>query len=182
MRLGDVYPVMAQLANGNWVVVLGALDAEGGDGTGEPQGPAVNILDPLADHPEPFTVTKEAFCTKWQGDAVVLKRSRQLGENQPAFGLRWFLPELFRERRLFMDVGIAAIFLYALGLVTPIFFQLIIDKVLVHESYMTLYVLAAGAALGLAFDALFTFLRRYYCSTRPTRSTSGSPPKRSAIC
>ncbi|MBV8524263.1 MAG: peptidase domain-containing ABC transporter [Acetobacteraceae bacterium] len=162
--LRDAYPVMAQLANGNWVVVLGALERpHGSAGMGGADGneAAVSVLDPLADHPEPFPVTREAFCAKWQGDAVVVKRSRQLGENPPAFGVRWFIPELLRERRLFMDVGIAAIFLYALGLVTPIFFQLVIDKVLVHESYTTLYVLAAGAALGLAFDALFTFLRRY---------------------
>ncbi|MGY3104439.1 ABC-type bacteriocin/lantibiotic exporter with double-glycine peptidase domain [Bradyrhizobium sp. LM6.9] len=51
--------------------------------------------------------------------------------------------------------------LYALGLVVPIFFQLVIDKVLVHESFTTLYVLAAGAAVALVFDAIFGFLRRY---------------------
>ena len=51
--------------------------------------------------------------------------------------------------------------LYGLGLALPIFFQLVIDKVLVHESFTTLYVLAAGAAAALTFDALFNFLRRY---------------------
>ena len=51
--------------------------------------------------------------------------------------------------------------LYALGLVVPIFFQLVIDKVLVHESFTTLYVLAIGVAIALVFDAVFTFLRRY---------------------
>ena len=63
------------------------------------------------------------------------------------FGFRWFIPELLREWRLFADVAVAAILLYALGLVVPIFFQLVIDKVLVHESFTTLYVLAAGAAV-----------------------------------
>src|SRR5204862_514722 len=48
-----------------------------------------------------------------------------------------------------------------LGLALPIFFQLVIDKVLVHESFTTLYVLAAGAAGALAFDSIFNFLRRY---------------------
>ena len=78
-----------------------------------------------------------------------------------AFGLRWFVPELLRQWRLFADVAIAAILLYALGLALPIFFQLVIDKVLVHESFTTLYVLAAGAAAALTFDAIFNFLRRY---------------------
>src|SRR5690606_7300484 len=44
---------------------------------------------------------------------------------------------------------------------TPIFFQLVIDKVLVHQSYATLTVLTIGIAIALVFDAAFTFLRRY---------------------
>ncbi len=56
---------------------------------------------------------------------------------------------------------VCALLLYALGLALPIFFQLVIDKVLVHESFTTLYVLAAGATAALAFEAIFGFLRRY---------------------
>ena len=56
---------------------------------------------------------------------------------------------------------VAAFVLYALGLATPIFFQLVIDKVLVHQSYATLTVLTVGIAVALVFDAAFTFLRRY---------------------
>ena len=82
-------------------------------------------------------------------------------DSQKAFGFRWFIPELLHEWRLFVDVAVAAILLYALGLALPIFFQLVIDKVLVHESFTTLYVLAAGAAAALMFDAIFSFLRRY---------------------
>src|SRR4029078_9706977 len=54
-----------------------------------------------------------------------------------------------------------AILLYGLGLITPIFFQLGIDKALVHESFSTLYVFAADAIVALVFDSIFTFLRRY---------------------
>ena len=42
-----------------------------------------------------------------------------------------------------------------------IFFQLVIDKVLVHQSYATLTVLTIGIAIALVFDAAFSFLRRY---------------------
>ena len=41
------------------------------------------------------------------------------------------------------------------------FLQLVIDKVLVHESFTTLYVLAGGATGALIFEAIFNFLRRY---------------------
>jgi ATP-binding cassette subfamily B protein len=64
---------------------------------------------------------------------------------------------------------LAALVLYGLGLAVPIFSQLVIDKVLVHETYATLYVLAGGVTLALVFDAAFMFLRRYlllYASNR----------------
>ena len=60
------------------------------------------------------------------------------------------MPELLRQRHLFRDVAIAAFVLYGLGLTVPIFFQLVIDKVLVHESYATLTVLTIGIAIALA--------------------------------
>jgi ATP-binding cassette subfamily B protein len=92
---------------------------------------------------------------------VLVKRNFRLSDDDQPFGLRWFIPELARQRGLFGDVAVAAFVLYALGLATPIFFQLVIDKVLVHESYATLTVLTIGIAIALVFDAVFTFLRRY---------------------
>ncbi|MBO4221497.1 ABC transporter transmembrane domain-containing protein [Bradyrhizobium neotropicale] len=154
-RLGEAYPALLRLSNGNWIVVLAA--GQGADGA-----EAVSVFDPLAERrDEPLIVDRVTFCARWGGDAILIKRERLASDHRPAFGLRWFIPELARQWRLFVDVAIAAIMLYALGLATPIFFQLVIDKVLVHESFTTLYVLAAGATAALAFDAIFGFLRRY---------------------
>ncbi len=154
-RLGEAYPALLRLSNGNWIVVLAA--GQGADGA-----EAVSVFDPLAERrDEPLIVDRDTFCARWSGDAILIKRERLASDHRPAFGLRWFIPELARQWRLFVDVAIAAIMLYALGLATPIFFQLVIDKVLVHESFTTLYVLAAGATAALAFDAIFGFLRRY---------------------
>ena len=154
MRLGQAYPALARLANGNWIVVAAA----GKNAAGEE---AVEVFDPLAERPEPLVVTKAVFCENWGGEVVVAKRSRALPGTPRPFGFGWFTPELLRQRRLFAEVAIAALMLYALGLVVPIFFQLVIDKVLVHESFTTLYVLAIGVAIALVFDAIFSFLRRY---------------------
>jgi ATP-binding cassette subfamily B protein len=154
LQLGEAYPALAQLANDNWVVVLAA----GKDPTGEE---FVRIFDPLAEQPEPLVIAKATFVRHWRGNVILIKRDRALSTSPTPFGFRWFIPELFRERRLFRDVAVAAVLLYGLGLITPIFFQLVIDKVLVHESFTTLYVLAAGATVALLFDAIFGFLRRY---------------------
>lgn len=154
-RLGEAYPALVRLTNGNWIVVLGA-------GRGPNDAEALSVFDPLAERQdEPVIVDKDVFCTRWSGDAILIKRNRLASDGRTTFGLRWFVPELLRQWRLFADVAVAAILLYALGLALPIFFQLVIDKVLVHESFTTLYVLAAGATAALAFDAMFGFLRRY---------------------
>jgi len=154
-QLGEAYPALVRLANGNWIIVSGAGEGPGGE-------EQVSVIDPLAvrQH-EPLVVGKDRFCANWLGEVILIKRNRGHSGSQQSFGFRWFIPELFREWRLFRDVAVAAILLYALGLALPIFFQLVIDKVLVHESFTTLYVLAAGAAGALVFDSIFNFLRRY---------------------
>ena len=151
VQLRNAYPVIVLLTNGNWVVVVGASD----DGT------AVQLFDPLAFRAEPLLVGRDKFSAMWTGEALLVKRGRRAPKAGSRFNFRWFIPELMREWRLFADVAIAALLLYALALVTPIFFQLVIDKVLVHESYSTLYVLAGGVAVALVFEAAFSFLRRY---------------------
>lgn len=153
--LGDAYPVLAELKNGNWVVIVGATPGEAaGSGT-------IKVLDPLAARPELLLLTQRQFGASWQGTVVLLKRNFRMSDADQPFGFRWFIPELVRQRSLFRDVALAAFVLYALGLVTPMFFQLVIDKVLVHESYATLTVLTIGVAVALVFDAAFTFLRRF---------------------
>ncbi len=153
LQLGQAYPVLAELDNGNWVIVTGVSEGEGER--------ALRILDPLSHRPEPLILTREQVTAHWKGSTVFLKRKFRLSDENQPFGFRWFLPEIARQRGLFRDVAVAAFVLYGLGLATPIFFQLVIDKVLVHESYATLAVLTAGIVIALVFDATFTFLRRY---------------------
>jgi ATP-binding cassette subfamily B protein len=154
MRLGQAYPALVRLDNGNWVVVLGAeRDAAGVE--------TLRLYDPLAAAPGFISVTLKNFRQRWRGELILVKRSYSLTEPEQPFGLRWFIPEVWRQRRLFVDVAVAVVFLYAIGLATPIFFQLVIDKVLVHDSYSTLLVLTVGVGVALLFDALFVFLRRY---------------------
>jgi subfamily B ATP-binding cassette protein HlyB/CyaB len=154
LNLGQAYPALANLENGNWVVVLGC-------GRDEDGAPTVYVFDPLAERSEPLVLGEEKFCASWHGEILLLKKDNTKSDDSPKFGFRWFVPELLREKRIFGDVAISAILLYALGLIIPIFFQLVIDKVLVHETFTTLYVLAAGAVIALIFDAIFGFLRRY---------------------
>lgn len=152
-QLGEAFPVLAELENGNWVVIASVAS--------RPDGQSVRVLDPLSSRAEYLNLNHEQFSRSWSGTVILIKRDyRLLAEDQP-FGWRWFFPEIVRQRALFRDVALAAIVLYALGLTTPIFFQLVIDKVLVHQSYATLTVLTIGIGISIVFEAAFTFLRRY---------------------
>ncbi len=152
-RLGGAVPALVALTTGNWVVLAGVQ--------GEGDAAAAVVHDPLAGQAGLVAVPRAQFCERWAGEIVLVKRAFALDDPEQPFGLRWFVPELLRQRRLLIDVTVAALLLYALGLATPIFFQLVIDKVLVHESQATLAVLTVGVAGALLFDAVFTFLRRY---------------------
>src|ERR1700688_1130813 len=101
-RLGEAYPALVRLANGNWIVVSGA--GEGPDGE-----EMVSVIDPLAERQhEPLIVGKQRFCASWLGETILIKRNRGFSGSQQAFGFRWFIPELQREWRLFADVAVAA--------------------------------------------------------------------------
>jgi ATP-binding cassette, subfamily B, bacterial HlyB/CyaB len=77
------------------------------------------------------------------------------------FGFRWFVPELLKHRRVWRDVLIASLFIQLLALGTPIFTQVVIDKVVVHRTQSTLVVIAIGMGLFAIFSALLSWVRQY---------------------
>lgn len=147
-----VYPLIAQLVDKNCVIVMGTSvkDVE-----------QVAILNPLADNPaEVLLIDRERFCSQWDGDVFLMKRLYSMPEVGQPFGFRWFLPEILKQKAAFRDIAISAIAMHFLALASPIFFQLVIDKVLVHQSASTLWVLGVGIVIALIFDSMFGFLRQ----------------------
>ncbi|HYH22082.1 MAG TPA: peptidase domain-containing ABC transporter [Azospirillum sp.] len=159
--LGAVFPVLARLKNGNTVVVVGPRK--------EGDAVAVGVVDPLADKRTVFFVDEAAFCAQWAGETILLKRTYRITDEEQPFGLGWFVPEILKQKGAFRDIALAAIVLHFLGLSVPVFFQLVIDKVLVHHSISTLWVLAGGVAGAIAFESVFGFLRRYLLLAATTR-------------
>ncbi|MFO1098528.1 MAG: peptidase domain-containing ABC transporter [Xanthobacteraceae bacterium] len=153
LALGAAFPVLARVKDGTTLIVIGARRSTDGE--------EIGILDPLAKTPGVIVLKPEQFAAQWTGEVIFIRSSRRITDAEQPFGLAWFIPELLRQRHLFAGVGLAAIMLNALGLVVPLFFQLVIDKVLPHDGYSTLYVLAIAVTLGLVFEAIFGFLRRF---------------------
>jgi ATP-binding cassette, subfamily B, bacterial HlyB/CyaB len=146
-----VFPLMARRNDGHAIIVVGAK----ADGDGK-----VAILDPSSSTASVVLLEREGFCANWSGDVVLMKRHHALTDPNQPFGLRWFIPEILKQRAAFRDILIAAVAMHLLALASPVFFQLVIDKVLVHQSITTLWVLAIGVIIALAFDSTFGFLRQ----------------------
>ncbi|MBB3117519.1 peptidase domain-containing ABC transporter [Pseudoduganella violacea] len=149
---GGVFPLLARLKNQNMVIVVGA--------TGAGAGAKVAVLNPAARNAEVVMLDRAQFTEYWTGEVLFLKRQHKLTDPNQPFGLRWFIPEILKQKAAFRDILIAAIAMHLLSLASPMFFQLVIDKVLTHQSISTLWVLAAGIVMALCFDALFGFLRQ----------------------
>jgi len=77
------------------------------------------------------------------------------------FGFGWFVPEILKHRRVWRDVLAASLALQFVGLITPLFTQVVIDKVVVHQTQSTLIAVAVGLAFSVVFSAAFTWIRQY---------------------
>jgi len=89
------------------------------------------------------------------------------------FGFRWFARELLRYKRIWRDVLIASFFIQLVGLATPLFTQVVIDKVVVHQTMSTLAVIAVGLTLFLLFNAATSCTTRFRSAIKEAARTAG---------
>ena len=83
------------------------------------------------------------------------------GGKRAPFGFKWFIPELLKHRRVWRDVLIASLVIQLLALGTPLFTQVVIDKVVVHRTESTLIVIGIGLGVFMLFSALLSWVRQY---------------------
>ena len=118
----------------------------------------------LVQHPSssrPEAMTRAEFESLWDGRLVLMARRATLSDLSRRFDITWFLGAIHKYRHLLGEVLVASFFLQMFALVSPLFFQVIIDKVLVHRSMSTLDVLIIGL-IGIAlFEAILGALRTY---------------------
>jgi ATP-binding cassette, subfamily B, bacterial HlyB/CyaB len=106
----------------------------------------------------------------WNGTIIlVTRRAFGAGANPATFNFRWFLPSIWRYRSALVHVLLASLIIQVFALITPMFFQIVIDKVLVHKGYATLLVVTLGLiGIGL-FDVVMQYLRTYALSHTTSR-------------
>src|SRR5262249_24872987 len=111
--------------------------------------------------PRPETMSRSDFEAVWDGRIIMMSRRAGLGELSRQFNITWFLGAVHKYRRLLGEVLVASFFLQLFGLVTPLFFQVVIDKVLVHQTLSTLDVLVVGLVAVTIFETLLGIIRTH---------------------
>ena len=148
-------PVLAQYKDGRYVV-LARVDNE-----------RVLVQDPLEAAPQ--TLPRPVFEESWSGRLVLFAKRANLRPEDRRFDFTWFIPAIVKHRKLFGEVLTASFFLQLFALLTPLFFQVIIDKVLVHKAVTTLHVVAVGMVALVVFEVILGGLRTYLFSHTTSR-------------
>lgn len=148
-------PAMAKRKDGRYVV-LAKIEAE-----------KVLVQDPI--EARPLILSREQFETAWTGELLLFTKRANVRLQDLKFDFTWFIPAIVKYRKFFGEVLVASFFLQLFALLTPLFTQVVIDKVLVHKGFTTLHVLAIGMITMAIFEALLGGLRTYLFSHTTNR-------------
>ena len=114
-------------------------------------------------------ISREDLAELWSGKLILFTSRASLTAELGKFDFTWFVPALVKHRRLLGEVLLASFFLQIFALVTPLFFQVVMDKVLVHRSLTTLDVLAIGLLAVMVFEVVLSGLRSYVLAHTASR-------------
>lgn len=145
-------PAVAELKAGGFVLLASARSS--GDGEDE-----FLVFDPRERHPRRRKISEAR--EELTGKVVMLATREGSAKDAGRFDFTWFVPSLVKYRKHIGEVLLMSFCLQLFALATPIFFQTVMDKVLVHRGLTTLDVLVFGLIVVTVFEAMMGGLRVY---------------------
>jgi ATP-binding cassette, subfamily B, bacterial HlyB/CyaB len=127
----------------------------------------VLIQNPAVGRPE--VVSETDFLERWSGSLILFTSRASLAGELAKFDFSWFIPAIVKYRKLLSEVLVMSFFLQLFALVTPLFFQVVMDKVLVHRGFTTLDVICVGMLLISVFEVVLGGLRTHLFSHTTNR-------------
>ena len=109
----------------------------------------------------PVILTKEEFTGRYSGVLILVASRASILGSLAKFDFTWFIPAVIKYRRIFMEVLAVSVVIQLFALITPIFFQVVMDKVLVHRGFSTLDVIAFAFLVVIIFEVVLGGLRTY---------------------
>ena len=144
------YPAVAVLNGGRYVLAF------------RREADQLVVHDPAAKLT--LTLSLADFVANWTGEMILVSRRFALERIRQKFGLTWFAPQVLRYKRQLSWVLGLSLLLQLVGLATPLFTQVIIDRVLVHRSLSTLNIMLLGMLALYIFQVWLMALRSYLFS------------------
>lgn len=119
----------------------------------------VLIQDPRAERPE--VIDLATLEQRWSGELLLLRSEALAPGESSRFDFTWFIPAIIKHRKLLGEVTLVSFVLQIFALLTPLFFQVVMDKVLVHHGLTTLDVIAIGLLGIMLFESALSGLRSF---------------------
>jgi subfamily B ATP-binding cassette protein HlyB/CyaB len=119
--------------------------------------------------PRPALMSRDELLAVWDGDLILMARRAGMADMTRRFDVTWFMAAIHKYRHLLGEVLVASFFLQLFALVSPLFLQVVIDKVLVHRALTTLDVLVVGLVAISVFETALGILRTYLFSHTTNR-------------
>ena len=151
-RLGAALPVIARKKNGHWFIIIHVDSAS--------DEKHVFILDIENEAAGVQKITFDQLAEFWDSFLLLCGPQKEKTTPEEPFGFRWFLTEILKYRRHFRDIALAALVGSLLSFVTPLIFSLLVDRVIPHRTYNTLYVVVLIFLLAAFFETFFSLLRQ----------------------
>jgi len=117
------------------------------------------IQEPGAQRPQVLSIAE--LTARWNGELILFASRASLAGELAKFDFSWFIPAVVKYRKLLAEVLAVSFALQLFALVTPLFFQVVMDKVLVHRGFTTLDVIAFGFLVVVIFETVLSGLRSY---------------------
>ena len=121
---------------------------------------STRILMQRAKEP-PTVLGLDGFLAQWTGEMIFFTSKASFVGETAQFDFTWFIPAVIKYRKLLGEVLLISLVLQIIGLATPLFFQVVMDKVLVNHAMKTLNVIAIGLLCATLFEAVLKGIRTY---------------------
>lgn len=109
----------------------------------------------------PRVLTTDELAERYEGRLLLMASRASASATLARFDFTWFVPAVVKYRKLLLEVLGVSLVLQLFALVTPLFFQVVMDKVLVNRAFSTLDVIAVGLLLVVVFNVLLSTLRSH---------------------
>ena len=121
----------------------------------------VLIRDPRAAEADPPVPVDEMRLSEvWSGETVLLRAERSQSEADPPFTLRWLATVVLKEKKHLRDLIIGSLAISILTIFPPLLVMQVVDRVLTHHSFSTLFLISMILATTVTYETLLGYARR----------------------